>query len=210
MDYLKSPQGIETKSFEIINDIINKEHSGYKFKNELEEKIIKRCVHTSADFDYLYNIKISENFEKTIKKAILDGSTIYTDTNMALSGINKTILKKYNMDIRCFVADEETKSLAKKEQITRSMASVIRIFKQEGPKIIVIGNAPTFLYKVIELYNKSKSDVRAVIGAPVGFVEAKESKDLLYETDIPQVVALGRKGGSNIAAAIMNAILYLI
>ena len=88
------------------------------------------------------------------------------------------------------------------------MASVIRIFEDKNPKIIVVGNAPTFLYKVIELYKEEKSNLRAVIGAPVGFVEAKESKDALYATDIPQVVALGRKGGSNIAAAIVNAILY--
>lgn len=129
---------------------------------------------------------------------------------MALSGINKTSLKKYGMEVRCLIADEETKILAEKMKITRSMASVIRIFEDENPKIAVVGNAPTFLYKTLEMYEEDKSSLRAIIGAPVGFVEAKESKDKLFETDIPQVVALGRKGGSNIAAAIVNAILYAL
>lgn len=208
MNYIKNPKKIEEKSFEIIDDIIKSEHKGYKFNSEFEEKIIKRCVHTSADFDYLYNTKISENFEYEIKKAISDKATIYTDTTMAMSGISKISLKKYGIDIKCFIADEETKILSEKEHITRSMASVIRIFEEKSPKIIVVGNAPTFLYKTIELYNKDKSNLRAIIGAPVGFVEAKESKDMLYETDVPYVVTLGRKGGSNIAAAIINAILY--
>ena len=208
MDYIKNPKKIEEKSFEIIDEIIKSEHKGYKFNSIFEEKIIKRCIHTSADFDYLYNTKISENFENAMKKAILDKSTIYTDTTMALSGISKISLKKHCLDIKCFIADEETKLLAEKERITRSMASVIRIFEEKSPKIIVVGNAPTFLYKAIELYNKDKSNIRAIIGVPVGFVEAKESKDMLYDTDVPYVVSLGRKGGSNIAAAIVNAILY--
>ena len=208
MDYIKNPKKIEEKSFEIIDEIIKSEHKGYKFNSIFEEKIIKRCIHTSADFDYLYNTKISENFENAMKKAILDKSTIYTDTTMALSGISKISLKKHCLDIKCFIADEETKLLAEKERITRSMASVIRIFEEKSPKIIVVGNAPTFLYKAIELYNKDKSNIRAIIGVPVGFVEAKESKDMLYDTDVLYVVSLGRKGGSNIAAAIVNAILY--
>ncbi|EHL19524.1 hypothetical protein HMPREF9628_00245 [Peptoanaerobacter stomatis] len=208
MNYIKDPKAIEKKSFEIISDIIENEHKGYKFNSEFEEKIIKRCIHTSADFDYLYNLKISPDFEQEIKKAVRDKATIYTDTTMAMSGISKVTLKKYGIDIKCFVADEETKVLAEKHNITRSMASVIRIFEEKTPKIIVVGNAPTFLYKTIELYNIDKSDVRAVIGAPVGFVEAKESKDMLYKTNINYIAALGRKGGSNIAAAIINAILY--
>lgn len=206
--YITNPSEIEKRSFEMIQDIIDEEHKGYKFNSEFEEKIIKRCVHTSADFDYLYNLKISKNFEDIIKQAIEDKATIYTDTTMAMAGISKVTLKKFGVDIKCFISDEDTKKIAQEKSITRSMASVIRIFEDKNPKIIVVGNAPTFLYKVIELYKEEKSNLRAVIGAPVGFVEAKESKDALYATDIPQVVALGRKGGSNIAAAIVNAILY--
>ena len=198
--YITNPSEIEKKSFEIIDEIIKSEHKGYEFKSNFEEKIIKRCVHTSADFDYLYNLKISENFEDIIKKAIEEKATIYTDTTMALSGINKTSLKKYGMEVRCLIADKETKILA----------SVIRLFEDKNPKIAVVGNAPTFLYKTLEMYKEDKSSLRAIIGAPVGFVEAKESKDKLFETDIPQVVTLGRKGGSNIAAAIVNAILYAL
>jgi len=208
--YITNPSEIEKKSFEIIDKIIKSEYKGYEFKSSFEEKIIKRCVHTSADFDYLYNLKISENFEDIIKKAIEEKATIYTDTTMALSGINKTSLKKYGMEVRCLIADEETKLLAEKMKITRSMASVIRLFEDKNPKIAVVGNAPTFLYKTLEMYEQKKSNLRAIIGAPVGFVEAKESKDKLFETDIPQIVALGRKGGSNIAAAIVNAILYAL
>ena len=187
--YITNPSEIEKRSFEMIQDIIDEEHKGYKFNSEFEEKIIKRCVHTSADFDYLYNLKISKNFEDIIKQAIEDKATIYTDTTMAMAGISKVTLKKFGIDIKCFISDEDTKKIAQEKSITRSMASVIRIFEDKNPKIIVVGNAPTFLYKV-------------------GFVEAKESKDALYATDIPHIVALGRKGGSNIAAAIVNAILY--
>ena len=206
--YITNPSDIEKKSFEIIDEIIKSERDGYEFSNDFEERIIKRCIHTSADFDYLYNLKISPNFKEEINKAIEEKVVIYTDTTMALSGINKTSLKKYGVEVRCLIADEETKALAEKLKITRSMASVIRIFEDERPKIAVVGNAPTFLYKILEMYENNKSNLRAIIGAPVGFVEAKESKDKLFETDIPQIVALGRKGGSNIAAAIINAILY--
>ena len=190
MEYIKDPKMIEVRSFEIIQGIIDDIRPGYKCKNEIEEKIIKRCIHTSADFEYLDILKISETAVQNIIDALNNKCTIYTDTNMALSGI-----------------DERTKEQAKKKGITRSMAAVELAMKDEGRKIFVLGNAPTALYKVIEMFNEGCS-VDAVVGVPVGFVGAAESKYSLEQTEIPYIVAEGRKGGSNVAAAIVNAILY--
>ena len=207
MEYVKDPKMIEIKSFEIIQGIIDDIRPGYKFKNEIEEKIIKRCIHTSADFEYLDILKISETAVQTIINALKDGCTIYTDTNMALSGINKMKLNALGCEYKCLVADERVKELAKEKGITRSMAAIEVAMSEEGKKLFVFGNAPTALYKTIEIVNEGK-DVEAIVGAPVGFVGAAESKYELEKTNIPHIVVQGRKGGSNIAAAIMNAILY--
>lgn len=207
MEYIKDPKMIETRSFEIIQGIIDDIRPGYKFKNEIEEKIIKRCIHTSADFEYLDILKISETAVDKIIDALKNKCTIYTDTNMALSGINKTRLNALGCEYKCLVADERTKELAKEKGITRSMAAVELAMKDEGRKIFVLGNAPTALYKVIEMFNDGCS-VDAVVGVPVGFVGAAESKYALEQTEIPYIVSEGRKGGSNLAAAIINAILY--
>ena len=207
MEYIKDPKMIEVRSFEIIQGIIDDIRPGYKFKNEIEEKIIKRCIHTSADFEYLDILKISETAVQKIIDALNNKCTIYTDTNMALSGINKSKLNHLGCEYKCLVADERTKELAKEKGITRSMAAVELAMKDEGRKIFVLGNAPTALYKVIEMFNEGCS-VDAVVGVQVGFVGAAESKYSLEQTEIPYIVAEGRKGGSNVAAAIVNAILY--
>lgn len=207
MEYVKDPKMIEVKSFEIIQGIIDDIRPGYKFKNEIEEKIIKRCIHTSADFEYLDILKISDTAVDSIINALNNKCTIYTDTNMALSGINKMKLNALGCEYKCLVADERTKELAKEKEITRSMAAVEIAMNEEGKKLFVFGNAPTALYKTIEMVNKG-GHVEAIVGAPVGFVGAAESKYELEKTPIPHIVVQGRKGGSNIAAAIMNAILY--
>ena len=198
---------IEVQSFEIIQGIIDDIRPGYKFRNEVEEKIIKRCIHTSADFEYLDILKISEDAVNSIVEALNNKCTIYTDTNMALSGINKMKLNALGCEFKCLVADEKTREIAKEKEITRSMAAVELAMEDEGRKIFVFGNAPTALYKTIELVENGKS-ADAVVGAPVGFVGASDSKYQLEQTDIPHIVVQGRKGGSNISAAIMNAILY--
>ena len=198
MEYIKDPKMIEVRSFEIIQGIIDDIRPGYKFKNEIEEKIIKRCIHTSADFEYLDILKISETAVENIIDALNNKCTIYTDTNMALSGINKTRLNALGCEYKCLVAEKG---------ITRSMAAVELAMQDTGRKIFVLGNAPTALYKVMEM-QKSGCNVDAVVGVPVGFVGAAESKYELEQTEIPHIVAQGRKGGSNIAAAIVNAILY--
>ena len=208
MEYIKDPKMIEVRSFEIIQGIIDDIRPGYKFKNEIEEKIIKRCIHTSADFEYLDILKISETAVQKIIDALNNKCTIYTDTNMALSGINKSKLNDLGCEYKCLVADERTKELAKEKGITRSMAAVEVAANTKGRKLFVLGNAPTALYKVMEMKNEGNLDVDAVIGVPVGFVGAAESKDELEKTDIPYIISKGRKGGSNLAAAIVNAILY--
>lgn len=208
MEYIKNPMMIENKSFEIIQGIIDEIRPDYKFKNDIEEKIIKRAIHTTADFEYLDILKISEIAVEKISNALKNKATIYTDTNMALSGINKRKLDALGCKYKCFVSDEEVAKLAKEKGITRSMAAVEVASKEEGKKVFVLGNAPTALYKVIEMHNTKQLEVEAVVGVPVGFVGAEESKDELEKTDIPFIISKGRKGGSNLAAAIINAILY--
>ena len=208
MEYIKNPMMIESKSFEIIQGIIDEIRPDYKFKNEIEEKIIKRAIHTTADFEYLDILKISEEAVEKLVDGLKNKATIYTDTNMALSGINKRKLEALGCKYKCFVSDEEVAKLAKEKGITRSMAAVEVASREEGKKIFVLGNAPTALYKVIEMRNNSQLDVEAVVGVPVRFVGAEESKDELAKTDIPYIISKGRKGGSNLAAAIINAILY--
>ncbi|MGL5694788.1 MAG: cobalt-precorrin-8 methylmutase [Peptostreptococcaceae bacterium] len=210
MEYIKNPMMIETKSFEIIQGIIDEIRPGYEFKNEVEEKIIKRAIHTTADFDYLDILKISDSAVESIVDALKNNATIFTDTNMALSGINKKKLTSLGCEYRCLVADEEVATLAKEKGITRSMAAVEVAANTKGKKVFVLGNAPTALYKVMEMRNDENLEVDAVVGVPVGFVGAEESKDELEKTDIPYIIAKGRKGGSNLAAAIVNAILYSI
>lgn len=208
MEYIKDPKMIEVRSFEIIQGIIDDIRPGYKFKNEIEEKIIKRCIHTSADFEYLDILKISETAVQKIIDALNNKCTIYTDTNMALSGINKSKLNDLGCEYKCLVADERTKELAKEKGITRSMAAVEIAARDKGRKLFVFGNAPTALYKAMEMRDSKELNLDAIVGVPVGFVGAAESKDELEKTDIPYIISKGRKGGSNLAAAIINAILY--
>ena len=142
MDYIKNPGEIEEKSFEIIQAIIDETRPDYKFSSKAEELIIKRAIHTTADFDYLDILKISEGAVETIVHAIKNGATIYTDTTMGLSGINKRILDKLGVGYRCLIADQETIDLAKAKSITRSMAAVEIAAKDSGDKIFIFGNAP--------------------------------------------------------------------
>lgn len=208
MTYITQPQNIEDRSFEIIQEIIDEIRPDYQFVDELQEKIIKRCVHTSADFDWLDILKFSEGVNQTLLTALQNGATIYTDTNMVLSGMNKIRLDKLGCQYRCYVADPITREIAHAKGITRSMAAVEQAATEEGEKIFVFGNAPTALFRLLELYREGKLKPAAVVGVPVGFVGAAESKDALMQSDLPYIAAAGRKGGSNIAAAIINALLY--
>lgn len=202
------PRDIESRSFEIIT-----EELGDRKLDPDKELIIKRCIHTSADFEYADSLCFSEDVVEKAMKAIQDGACIVTDTRMAWSGINKRALTRYGGEAYCFIADEDVIAEAKENGTTRATAAVNKAAKMaaEGKKIIfAIGNAPTALVRIYELVQEGKLDPALVIGVPVGFVNVVQSKELIMETDIPYIVARGRKGGSNIAACICNALMYKI
>lgn len=204
MDYIKDPMGIERKSFKIIGEELG-EHS---FSDE-ELMVIKRVIHTTADFEYKNLIKISKNFIAAGKEALKNGALIYTDTNMALSGINKRALSKVKGNIICYVNLDEVHELAKEKNITRSMAAVEKACN-DNVDIFVFGNAPTALFRLKELIAEGKANPKLIIAVPVGFVGAAESKEKLEELNIPYITVEGRKGGSTVAAAIVNALSYMV
>jgi Precorrin isomerase len=206
MHYIQQPQAIEAKSFDIIGDIIRETRPEYQFASPLHEAIIKRTIHTSADFDWLDILWFSEDALEQLCSALSRPVVLYTDTTMALSGINKNLLAKFGGECRCYISDPRVVEQAKAQGITRSMAAVDIAVAEEGEKVFVFGNAPTALFRLLEHDVK----VNGVIGVPVGFVGAEESKEALTHSHHPAIAALGRKGGSNIAAAIVNAILYYL
>ncbi|PHM65424.1 precorrin-8X methylmutase [Xenorhabdus stockiae] len=203
-DYIRQPQQIEKNSFDIISRIISESYPDFHFADEEQEAVIKRVIHTTADFDWLHLLYFSPDVFQLIRNGILRGCTLYTDTTMALSGINKTRLAQYGSKCRCYVSDCRTIHMAKAQQITRSMAAVDLALQEPGEKIFIFGNAPTALFRLME----HQIAPIAVVGVPVGFVGAEESKNALIHSGISCIAAKGRKGGSNIAAAIINAILY--
>lgn len=208
MEYIKDPNEIERLSFKMIDQIVEEEHGGYPSQNKLNQAILRRVIHTSADFDYVKNLYFSETVLSRLETAFEGPFTIYTDTNMALSGINKTALKSLDIEVKCYVADESTAIMAKEKHMTRSMAAVLKAVEEPGRKLFVFGNAPTALFQTMECYEQLQDQLIAIIGVPVGFVGAAESKEALRASEIPGIAALGRKGGSNVAAAIVNAVLY--
>jgi precorrin-8X/cobalt-precorrin-8 methylmutase len=203
------PRDIESRSFAMIT-----EELGDKKLDPDKELIIKRCIHTSADFEYADSLCFSEDVVAKAMQAIKEGACIVTDTTMAWSGINKRALTRYGGQAYCFIADEDVVAQAKANGTTRATAAVdkaAKMAKEEGKKIIfAIGNAPTALVRIYELVQEGALDPALVIGVPVGFVNVVQSKELIMETDIPYIVARGRKGGSNIAACICNALMYKI
>lgn len=206
MHYIQQPQAIEAKSFDIIGEIIAQTRPDYRFASPLHEAIIKRVIHTTADFEWLDILWFSSDALERLCAALERRCVIYTDTTMALSGINKTLLAKSGSECRCYISDPRVVSAAKAQGITRSMAAVDIAVTEEGEKLFVFGNAPTALFRLLE----HDAAVSGVVGVPVGFVGAAESKDVLTKSRFPAIAALGRKGGSNVAAAIVNAMLYYL
>ena len=204
MQYIKQPQAIEAKSFDIIGEIISETRPDFQFASPLHEAIIKRVIHTTADFDWLDILWFSDDVLAQLTAALSRPSVIYTDTTMALSGINKTLLARFGGECRCFISDPRVMAHAKAQGMTRSMAAVDIAVEEQGEKIFVFGNAPTALFRLLE----HDVAVSGVVGVPVGFVGAAESKEALTRSRLPAIAAMGRKGGSNVAAAIVNAILY--
>jgi precorrin-8X/cobalt-precorrin-8 methylmutase len=198
------PQDIEKRSFEIIT-----EELGDIELDPVNEPVIKRVIHTTADFDYVDNLIFSEDAVYKLRDAIRHGACIVTDTKMAQSGINKKELAKYGGEVYCFMGDEDVAEAAKKNGTTRASASIDKAALLTDKKIIfAVGNAPTALVRLYELIKHGVCRPEGIIGVPVGFVNVVEAKELILDTDIPHIVARGRKGGSNVAAAICNALLY--
>ena len=205
MNYIQQPQAIERKSFEIISDIIAETRPEYRFDSPLHEAIIKRVIHTTADFEWLDILWFAPDALARLTEALSRPCTLYTDTTMALSGINKNLLATFGGECRCYISDPRVVREAKAQGMTRSMAAVDIAVQEAGDKVFVFGNAPTALFRLLE---HKGVEVDGVVGVPVGFVGAAESKDALSKSGLPGIAALGRKGGSNVAAAIVNAILY--
>jgi len=205
------PQDIEAKSFEIIAAELAE--MGIALDPE-KDRIIRRAIHTSADFDYAHTLCFSDGAVSAAKELIRSGADIVTDTNMALTGINKKRLAAYGGSVRCYMADEDVAAEAKERGITRASVSMERAAADSvasGRKtIFAIGNAPTALITLREMYDEGRFTPDFVIGVPVGFVNVVEAKELILETDIAYIINRGRKGGSNVAAAIVNALLYSI
>lgn len=199
------PTEIEKRSFEIIGNELKE--MGICLDKE-QEPITKRIIHTSADFDYASTMCYSKNAVSIAKDLIKNQAHIVTDTNMALTGINKKKLAEYGGQVHCFMADEDVVKEAKKRRVTRAYVSMERAAKLKVPVIFAIGNAPTALISLYDLMTKEGFMPDFVIGVPVGFVNVVAAKELFLHSNIPYIINEGRKGGSNIAAAIVNALLY--
>ena len=199
------PADIEKRSFAIITE----ELGGRTFPDGVAE-VVKRVIHTSADFDYADNMCFSPEAVEQAKAALEAGATIVTDTNMALAGISKPTLAKLGGKAVCLMADEDVAREARTRGVTRATVSMEHAAKLDGPLIFAIGNAPTALIRLHELIREGAVSPALVIGVPVGFVNVVESKELFIGGDTPYIIARGRKGGSNVAAAIVNALLYQI
>ncbi len=202
--YIKNPMKIENKSMDIIEEVM-----GDTNFTEEEKVVAKRMIHTTGDFDYRNIIVFQNDFITAAKEAIVSGGTIFTDTKMAYHGINKPALAKTNSTLKYFIDDERVFEMAKANETTRS-ASAVDLAVAEGIDMFVIGNAPTALFRILELYKEGKVNPKFIVGVPVGFVGAAESKEYLREFDIPNITTVGNKGGSNVAASIINALLYMV
>ena len=203
------PMEIEKRSFEIISHELSEIQITLPADHEM---ITKRVIHTSADFDYIQTLKYSKDAVAIAKRLISEGADIVTDTNMALSGINKKYLAKFGGQAHCFMADDEVALIAKEKKTTRAAVSMEFASRIDKPVIFAIGNAPTALIELYDMIEKGIYKPAFVIGVPVGFVNVVESKERLFAVcekhGVPAIVAMGRKGGSNVAAAICNALIY--
>ena len=197
------PHEIERKSMETIVSELN----GRTWP-EPTFSVVRRCIHTSADFDYADNLKFSKDAVEHGIRLLRSGATIITDTKMAYSGINKNRLESFGGKAYCFINDPDVIQQAKDRGCTRATVSMEKAKELEGPIIFAIGNAPTALIRICEMIDNGEMRPALIIGSPVGFVNVVESKEMVMERDVPYIVPAGRKGGSNIAATICNAMLY--
>lgn len=199
------PEQIEQRSFEIIDGELKKR--GIVLPKE-QEMITKRVIHTTADFEYTDTLTFSEGVVGIARELLKKGADIVTDTNMALSGINKRSLAGLGGEVHCYMADETVAKLARERGTTRAAVSMEIAAKIQKPVIFAVGNAPTALIQIYEMMQGSDWRPAFVIGVPVGFVNVEAAKELILQTDVPFIINRGRKGGSNVAAAICNALIY--
>lgn len=199
------PEEIEKRSFAIISEELSQRNIRIPMEQEL---IVKRVIHTSADFDYADTLCFSKGAVSLLQELLVNGADIVTDTNMALAGINKKALAVFGGQAHCFMADEDVAVMAKTRNMTRAAVSMEKAAAIEKPVIFAIGNAPTALIRLYEMSKEQDWKPAFVIGVPVGFVNVEAAKKLIENTQIPYIINRGRKGGSNIAAAICNAVLY--
>ena len=199
------PMDIEKRSMEIIGQELAEK--GITLPAD-KAHIIKRVIHTTADFEYADTLTFSEHAVEKAKEALRAGATIVTDTKMAWSGINKRTLENLHGKACNFISDEDVAEAARQHGFTRSAASMDKAASLPGPLIFAIGNAPTALIELYDMIEKGIYKPAFVIGVPVGFVNVEAAKELIMETGVPYIVNVGRKGGSNIAAAICNALIY--
>ena len=201
------PMEIEQRSFEIITELLRD-----RVLDPENELVIKRVIHTTADFDYADNLTFSDHAVRKGIAALKSGCDIVTDTQMAKAGINKTILASLGGEVHCFMSDPDVAQEARSRGVTRAFVSMEKAAALEKPCIFAIGNAPTALLSLEQLMEEGKAAPALIIGVPVGFVNVVESKERLFAVcekhDVPAIVAMGRKGGSNVAAAICNALIY--
>ena len=197
------PMEIERRSFEIITEELGDRKIDPEF-----ELVVKRVIHTTADFEYYDTLTFSEHAVLKLMDAIREGCDVVTDTTMAQSGVNKRMLARFGGRAHCFIGDADVAEGAKARGVTRSLVSMEKAASLGKPLIFAIGNAPTALFSICDLIRAGKLSPRMVIGVPVGFVNVVEAKEELMRTAPDYIVARGRKGGSNVAAAIVNAALY--
>src|SRR5699024_1096523 len=191
--YIKNPMKIENKSMDIIQEVMSD-------TNLSEEELIvaKRMIHTTGDLEYRKIINFRNNFIEVAKENIREGATIFTDTRMGFMGINKPALEKANCDLKCYIDDDRVFKMSKELETTRS-ACAVDLAVEDGVDIFVVGNAPTALFRILELYKEAKVEPKFIVGVPVGFVGAAESKEYLREFDLPQITTIGNKDGSSVA-----------
>ncbi len=205
MEYIKKPFGIEDRSMEIIS-----EELGDRSFPGLTETVVKRVIHTTADFEYADLLEFFNNPVEAGIEAIKKGAPVVTDTNMIRAGLNKKLLGNLNCSVNCFMADEDVALKAKELGVTRAMVSMEKAAQENLNGIFLVGNAPTALFRISELMKEGKLKPQLIVAVPVGFVGAAESKDMAAELDVPVIITRGRKGGSTVAVSIMNAITYMV
>ncbi|WP_279118515.1 precorrin-8X methylmutase [Fusobacterium varium] len=205
-NYIKVPQDIEKRSFEIIGEELGDKINKF---DEATLPVIKRVIHTTADFEYADLIEFMNDAINSGKEALKNGCKIYCDTNMIVNGASKMVLSKFNCEAYCLVADSEVVKEAKEKGVTRSIVGMEKAAKDPNTKIFLIGNAPTALYQLKEMIERNEIEKPAlVVGVPVGFVGAAESKETFKSLGIPYITINGRKGGSTVAVSILHGILY--